>query len=139
MKIDQLKAAIILYMITTANSFSTAIADQFFYVENPNDDDDVIFPYGLFQIVSGTEEEDTATKFPTPIVQVTFYSDQLSCATLTELGNYFDARFNECQNDLTLTDYIVLRVKGLGIPRETKTLDGNWQWSRDYEIQLQDN
>lgn len=139
MKIDQLKAAIILYMITTTNSFKTAIADRFYYVENPEDDDAVVFPYGLFQIVSGTEDEDTATKFPTPIVQVTFYSDELSSATLTALGNYFDARFNECQSNLSLTDYIVLRVKGVGIPRETKTLDGNWQWSRDYEIQLQEN
>lgn len=139
MKIDQLKLAIITRMLGSTNSFKTVIANRFYYVENPEDDDAVVFPYGLFQIVSGNEDEDTATKFPTPIVQVTFYSDELSSATLTILGNSFDARFNECQSSLSLTDYITLRVKGIGVPRETKTLDGNWQWSRDYEIQLQEN
>ncbi len=137
MKIDQLKSAIITRMLGATNDFKTAIADQFFYVENPNNDNEVIYPYGVFQIITGSEEEDTATKFPNPIVQVTIYDDDLSSATATDCGNKFDARFNECQSNLVLTDYIVLRVHGLGIPREIKTLNGNWQWSRDYEILLQ--
>lgn len=137
MKIDQLKSAIITRMLGAANDFKTAIADQFFYVENPNDDNEVSYPYGVFQIITGSEEEDTATKFPNPIVQVTIHDDDLSSATATDCGNKFDTRFNECQSNLVLTDYIVLRVHGLGIPRELKTLNGNWQWSRDYEILLQ--
>lgn len=136
MKLDQLKAAIITRLLGATNDFKTAINDQFYYVENPNDDDDVIYPYGVYQIISGNRERDTATDYPEMIVQFTFYDDDLSSATLTDIGNKFFSRFDKCEASLTLSDYYVLEVFILE-PREMKTLSGNWQYSVDVQIKLQ--
>jgi hypothetical protein len=136
MKLDQLKAAIITRLLGATNDFKTAIGDRFYYVENPNDDDDVIYPYGVYQIINGVRERDTATDYPEMIVQFTFYDDDLSSATVTDIGNKFFTRFDKCEASLTLSDYYVLEVFTLE-PREMKTLSGNWQHSVDAQIKLQ--
>lgn len=139
MKLDELKGAIIDFVLGTTNAFKTAIASEFYYVENPLDADKVIYPYGVYQFVSGNVDRDTATKFDEIIMQVTFYDDDSSSAIVTDLGNKFDALFDECEDDLDLDSYTVLGVDQASEPREMKTLNGNWQWSKDYKIQLQRN
>ncbi len=139
MKLDQLKSAVIGLVLGTTNDFNTAIAGEFYYVENPLDYDKVKYPYGVYQFVSGSVDRDTATKFDEIIMQVTIYDDNSSSSNVTALGNKFDALFDECEASLTLTNYIVLGVDQISEPREMKTLNGNWQWSKDYKIQLQRN
>jgi len=137
MKLDQLKAAVVARLLGATNDFKTAIADQFFYVENPNDDKDVIYPYGVFQFVSGNTDRDTGTEFPELIMQATFYDDDLSSADLTALVNRFHVQFHKCEASLSLTDYYVLEVFILSPPREMRTFNDTWQSSVDVKIQLQ--
>jgi len=132
--IEDLKKAIYGYL-TGSNVFSTAIGGRLYYIENT--DELITYPYAVFQFISGDSDRDSGTRYENPIVQITIYDDSSSSIMISQIGKKLDTVFDESEGNITLTDYYVLGIDRVSPPREIRTFADSWQWSADYQIQLQ--
>ncbi len=132
---NDLKQKIFDLLVGSDNAFKTAIGGRLYYFENT--DTTITYPYVVYQVVSGDLDRDSGTKYEDVVIQFSIYSNNLSSSEVNDIGKELDDLFNECENNLSLTNWYVLSVDRITVPREIRTLLNNWQWSADYKIQLQ--
>jgi hypothetical protein len=136
--LTEIKTAIYDFLYIQANAFKTALPGGLHYVENDEKKpQNIVYPYGVYSFVTGTYERDTGTKFENPIVQIDIYDNQSNADRASDVGEKLDARFDDSESSITMTNYYVLGVDRISPPRETKTFMRRWHHSRDYKIQLQ--
>lgn len=138
MLLTEIKTAIYDFLFIQNNDFKTALIGGLHYVENPEKNPkDVKYPYAIYLFVTGTYERDSGSKFENPIVQIDIYDNQSNADRVSNAGELLDARFDDSESSIVMTNYYVLGVDRISPPRETKTFMRRWKHSRDYKIQLQ--
>ena len=130
--LEDLKKKIFSYL-SGSGALNSHISGRVYYIENEKTDP--TYPYLVFQFISGNSDRDTGTRYEDITMQVTLY-----CKTsieASESGAAADSILDGSEAQIALTNYNVLGIDRISPPRENKTFIGNWQWSADYQIQLE--
>lgn len=137
--IQLLKKAIYKFLVTDANDFKTAIGTHFYDTQNTKKAEDVVYPYGVYQLLPGKIDKDNATRYEKPVIRFSLFDDGESAENVTNLASLLDARFNDCESSLVgITGVTVLSVDRItSLSNIIKTGLGNWQMVFDYEIHIQ--
>ena len=139
MEINEITGEINRVLVEEDNSYKTAIGGRLFYIENPNDPKEVVYPFCVFQFITGTDDADSKDKWIKPHVQFTHYDDHSSSV---RIGSCVKALYDRLQDQealfTDLVSYKMLDVHKVAPPiRANKTLLGNWQTIDTYEFHLQ--
>lgn len=149
--IQKLKEAVTKFLVTDANDFKTAIGEEFFDTYNPRKFSEIVYPYCVYQLLSGRMDRDSATKYEYPIFRFSLFDDAPSGARITSIAGKLDSRFDECEASLNALSMdpahpLVLGITGVKVLNVIRISSlsniintglGNWQMPVDFEIHLQ--
>lgn len=115
--------------IYTLGAAITGLTGGFWWLEAPQG---TAFPYAVFSQVTHIQDRDTASKFEEIYFQINHYAN--SAAALETIAKASKAKFEDSENDWTLTEYHLDRIE-FQLSRESKNGDV-FQTTHQYKLEL---
>lgn len=143
--ITELQEAIFNYLWIQTNSFKTACVGGLHYDEIPENEKNQLYPCGFYFFVSVVFDRGSCSKYVDAIIQFDFKDkaidsnqNKVSSKRLNGVMAEFDARFNDCEQSLSMTNFTAISVDNINQQAKParKSIANRWEGSRTFRIQL---
>lgn len=137
---ENLKNAIWSFLYDDYPEVKALLLGGFYHLRNNRDEDDVVYPYGVFQAVGGPRERDSGHKWEKPIIQIDIYDDSDTTTAANSIMALIDSKFDDSEGTFTVTGQGVVNVERIGIIRPLSEDLGDTEHYRvmaEYQLDLQ--